>query len=271
MSATFDWRAHLKVHPAADLFPMLSAEELQELADDIQTNGLRSAIHLRKLDDDEYEVIDGRNRLDALAKLGLLGIDQQSGRLIVTKSFNPKDKWTAPSMGLPSQPFAYATSQDIPALVRSLNIHRRHLNVDQRREVIVKLLKLDPTKSDRTIAKELKRDHKTIGKVRAKLEEGGELLPTSKRTGLDGKEQPAKKAAVAEPQPEPEPEPVDDEDDETSGELALFNEDVAHLLMWIDDEDAEARGGFNYAETDHTAANLMRISKFFADLAKAVK
>ena len=204
IESAFDWRAHLKVHPAADLFPMLSAEESQELADDIQANGIRSSIYLRKLDDGRYELVDGRNRLDALAKLNLLGIEYPSGRVVVTKGYNPKDKWTAPSMGLPPQPFAYVADQDIPALVRSLNIHRRHLDVNERREVIVWLLKLCPEKSDRQIGKELKRDHKTVGKVRADLEERGELLPTSTRTGLDGKQQPAKKPTKPKP-PAPEP------------------------------------------------------------------
>jgi hypothetical protein len=42
----FDWRAHLKVHRAADLFPMMSETELQELAGDIRRNGLQTPILL---------------------------------------------------------------------------------------------------------------------------------------------------------------------------------------------------------------------------------
>jgi hypothetical protein len=38
----FDWRAHLKIHPAADLFPLLPPDELRALADDIKERGLRS-------------------------------------------------------------------------------------------------------------------------------------------------------------------------------------------------------------------------------------
>jgi ParB-like nuclease domain len=51
----------LKVHPKAALFPMLTKEELNELAADIKANGLRQPIALDKDD----QVVDGRNRLAA--------------------------------------------------------------------------------------------------------------------------------------------------------------------------------------------------------------
>ena len=56
------------IHPAADLFPMMTADELQELAADIETNGLRFPI---MMDAGGKVLIDGRNRLEAckLAKV----------------------------------------------------------------------------------------------------------------------------------------------------------------------------------------------------------
>jgi hypothetical protein len=36
MSDLFDWRKHLPVHPAADLFPLMSEQELKDLAEDIK-------------------------------------------------------------------------------------------------------------------------------------------------------------------------------------------------------------------------------------------
>lgn len=56
------------IHPAADLFPMMTADELQELAADIETNGLRFPI---MMDSEGKVLIDGRNRLEAckLAKV----------------------------------------------------------------------------------------------------------------------------------------------------------------------------------------------------------
>lgn len=74
----FDWRALLPVHPAAELFPLMSKSELKALAEDIRKNGLRTqVVTWSGADDDGVALhgpilLDGRNRLDALALLGLL-------------------------------------------------------------------------------------------------------------------------------------------------------------------------------------------------------
>jgi len=52
----------LQIYPAAELFPMMTEEELQELAADIQQNGLQVPI---VLDHTGKVLIDGRNRLEA--------------------------------------------------------------------------------------------------------------------------------------------------------------------------------------------------------------
>ena len=57
----------MKIHPAADLFPMMSDEELQELARDIAQNGLIHPIIV----DDEGQLIDGRNRKEACRLAGV--------------------------------------------------------------------------------------------------------------------------------------------------------------------------------------------------------
>jgi hypothetical protein len=38
------WRDQYKVHPAADVFPMMSDDALAKLGEDIAVNGLREAI-----------------------------------------------------------------------------------------------------------------------------------------------------------------------------------------------------------------------------------
>lgn len=60
----------LKVHESADLFPMLSNDELQEMADDIKDNG---QIHPVVTGDSDGGVvlIDGRNRLAACKIAGI--------------------------------------------------------------------------------------------------------------------------------------------------------------------------------------------------------
>jgi hypothetical protein len=60
------WRDKYKVHPAADVFPMMSEDELQKLGADIKANGLREKIKFRG-----SEMLDGRNRMEAMERVGI--------------------------------------------------------------------------------------------------------------------------------------------------------------------------------------------------------
>lgn len=84
-------------HPAADLFPMAQADELDGLTADIAEHGLVESIWTA----DDGVVLDGRNRLVACHRLGL----------------NPTVK-------------RYRGDDPITFAV-SLNLHRRHLTVGQ--------------------------------------------------------------------------------------------------------------------------------------------
>jgi hypothetical protein len=65
------WRDVLKIHPAAELFPLMGADELKALGEDIKRNGMTSPIVVTFLEaDGEPWLVDGRNRLDALAAMG---------------------------------------------------------------------------------------------------------------------------------------------------------------------------------------------------------
>ena len=64
------WRDILPVHPAADLFPMMTLDEITALGEDIKNNGLKQPIVLVKTPDGDA-LLDGRNRLDAMASVGL--------------------------------------------------------------------------------------------------------------------------------------------------------------------------------------------------------
>jgi hypothetical protein len=44
------WREVIKVHPAADLFSMMTADELKALGEDIRKNGLRNPVYLWESD-----------------------------------------------------------------------------------------------------------------------------------------------------------------------------------------------------------------------------
>lgn len=209
MSDLFDWRAHLPVHPAADLFPPLSKSELKELAEDIRKNGLRTRIviyseprvaedgSLRAGDNVEY-LLDGRNQLDALAALGLLCPRGVKG--LSSIPFSLRKTWNGEEWEDQKSEFDYDEVDrevDPYAIVLSLNVHRRHLNAEQKRDLIENLLKAKPEQSNRTIAKQVKADDKTVAKVRHEMQATAEIPQLEKTVGADGKarKQPAKKPA----------------------------------------------------------------------------
>jgi hypothetical protein len=171
-----NWRAHLRIHPAAELFPLMTEAELRELAEDIKTNGLIDPIVTWAKDDNL--LLDGRNRLDALALAGLLGVDD-AGRLCDVKSRNR----------IKLQVY---TEGDPWAIALSLNVHRRHLNAEQKRDLIAKVLKAQPATSNRQIAGIVKADDKTVANVRSALESTAEIPQLKKTKGKDGKARPVK-------------------------------------------------------------------------------
>src|SRR5215204_6030922 len=67
------WRERLPIHPAAELFPLMSEAELEQLAEDIKENRLLVRIVLLP----DGQLIDGRNRLDAAERAGLPIFDEQ--------------------------------------------------------------------------------------------------------------------------------------------------------------------------------------------------
>ena len=61
---------NLPVFRDADIFPMIPADELAELAEDIQENGLNEPVIVAKVAD-EWMLIDGRNRREACRLAGI--------------------------------------------------------------------------------------------------------------------------------------------------------------------------------------------------------
>jgi hypothetical protein len=167
------WRDHLPVHPAADLFPLMSESELRELGENIKTHGLKSRLKLYK-----GKLLDGRNRLEAMELVGV-AVDWRDDVAALGCPFDHLDERV--------DPYDY---------VIALNLHRRHLTSEQKRELIAKILKAKPETSNRKIAKQTKADHKTVAAVRRDLESIGEIPQLEKSTGSDGKQRKsrAKKA-----------------------------------------------------------------------------
>jgi hypothetical protein len=168
------WRARLKVHPAAELFPLMSEDELSELAADVKKNGLREKVKLIQGDNGDYAVLDGRNPLDALELIGADLFDSEGG----------------PDFGI----FYCKDLGDPTAYVISRNIRRRHLTRKQKHELVANLIKLDPTKSDRQIAAMAHADRqKTVAPIRRELEDVDDSIHVETRTDSIGRQQPASK------------------------------------------------------------------------------
>jgi len=87
----------------------------------------------------------------------------------------------------------------VATYVASLNLHRRHLTAEQKRERIEALLRADPARSDRAIAKATDSSPTTVGRIRATEEAAGTVSTVDTRTGADGVAQPAHKPATPKP------------------------------------------------------------------------
>jgi hypothetical protein len=170
------WRDVLPVHPAAELFPQLSRDELIELGEDIKTHGGLPAIPVtlwRAEEDPRAFLLDGRNRLDAMEAVGLPVLDKHGEWLTrIERRYVRGD------------PYVY---------VISANIHRRHLTAEQKRDLITRLLKERPEASNLAIAKVAKVDDKTVAAVRREKEARSEIPNVATRTDTKGRKQPASK------------------------------------------------------------------------------
>lgn len=91
----------IEAHPDAAIFPMMSADELAELAADIKENGQRFPIIIGTHENREV-IVDGRNRYEACEMAGV----------------EPK--------------FEKLNGHDPKAFILSVNINRRHMTVGQR-------------------------------------------------------------------------------------------------------------------------------------------
>jgi hypothetical protein len=158
--ATAPAQAHAYAfHPLADIFPLIEGREFDELVADIKGNGLHECIVV--LDD---QILDGRNRYRACIAAG-------------------------------EQPlFVPYRGDDPAAYVVSMNVARRHLTQEQKRELVAKLLEAHLDKSDRQIAATAKTDHKTVGKVRRAKIARGEIPHVETKADTKGRQQPSRRA-----------------------------------------------------------------------------
>ena len=174
------WRDVLPVHPAAELFPLMSIAELRELGEDIKRRGLLQPIAFFR-----NKLLDGRNRLDAMQLVGI--------EFTVWREDKHRFELLSSQLELSGGSRTLNDDADPYAYVISANIQRRHLDADQKRELIAKLLKATPEKSNRQIAEAVKVSHVTVGAVRTELEGRGQIDHVAIRTDTKGRKQAAHK------------------------------------------------------------------------------
>ncbi len=107
-----------KIHPAANVFPMMNDEEFAALKADIAENGQHESITYY-----DGKLLDGRNRLRACIELG---IEPLACELDV-------DGFCDDKTSRANKPFDFVLSH---------NLHRRHLSTSQRATVAAELAKL---------------------------------------------------------------------------------------------------------------------------------
>jgi hypothetical protein len=149
-----------EVHPVADLFPMLAADELAELAGDIKTRGLIQPIML----DPKGRIFDGRNRLAACELAG------------VEPEFETYDG---------NDPDGYALA---------VNINRRHMTKGQQAMVAAKA-RLVSNHSVRSVANQAGVSHARVVQASTVCEHAPDLVDAviAGATGLDAAYEVARK------------------------------------------------------------------------------
>ncbi len=137
--------------------PPLSPEEYAELETSIRSHGVMVPI----LRDPSGVVIDGHHRLRIAESLGV----------------------DCPAEYLTDRPAA-----EMRTLAFELNLNRRHLTREQRRNLVIESVKADPQLSSREHGRRAGVDHKTAESVRQSLAATGEIPQSQTRVGADGRE-----------------------------------------------------------------------------------
>lgn len=107
----------LPFHPYADIFPLIEGEDFAGLVADLRANGLREKMIIL-----DGRILDGRNRYLAALSAGILADDEV-----------PEDR---PML---FQKFVSAVDGDALKFVLSKNLHRRHLDDNQRASIAGKI------------------------------------------------------------------------------------------------------------------------------------
>jgi len=150
--------------PLFQFLPGLSDEEYRSLEDSIREHGIQVPI----LVDENGAVIDGHHRKEIADRLGL---------------------------DCPRRFAMELTETQKRTLALSLNLDRRHLSREQRRELVAASLTADPQLSNREHARRTGANHETVAAIREPLVATGGIRQLDRTTGADGRERPSTRAS----------------------------------------------------------------------------
>lgn len=162
----------IKYEPVLKL-PPLPYEQFVALKDNIAVHGVLVPI-LVDSDGPVRRIIDGNYRKQIAAELGY---------------------------DCPEIIQAGLDDDEIRTLARALNLARRQLNTEQKRELIADQLRETPNRSSRWVGKMLGVHHSTVATVRAEMESTGEIRQFPRTIGEDGKSRPTGGPARTLPRP----------------------------------------------------------------------
>lgn len=145
------------------LLPNLTEDEYQALKADIAERGVQVPVER----DETGAVLDGHHRIRACEELGITDYPT-----IIRTGMDEDQKRQH---------------------VLALNLDRRHLTREQKRELVATLLVATPETSNRQIAEQAKVDDHTVADVRRNLQATAEIPQLNRTVGADGKERPAHK------------------------------------------------------------------------------
>ena len=91
------------------------------------------------------------------------------------------------------------TDEEERTLARCLNLARRELSQQQRRQLVADQLQETPNRSNRLIAKQLGVHHATVAAMRSSLEGTGQIIQFERTIGADGKSRPASRTTAPPP------------------------------------------------------------------------
>lgn len=127
------------------VMPPLTADEYAELKSDIEQRGVMVPVEY----DEEGNILDGHHRVQICEELGITDFPK-----IVRTGFTEAEKRTH---------------------ARKLNIARRHLSGEQKRELTKDEMRNNPYRSDRQVANDLGVSNGFVSRVRKEMERDGEL------------------------------------------------------------------------------------------------